>query len=109
MSWPTTCAEVTFDFAESLENLGAYEGEIGDLCWNPKGGDGHVFIKRVKCGDRFGVGQYPDRLADCGCNGWGLRPCPGTTLVCECGEDESWRDHHYFLLARKQDDETFDR
>lgn len=37
--------------------------------------------------------------------GWGTQPCTSSTLVCECGEDGAWRDHHYILLARKGDND----
>lgn len=74
------------------------EADIGALLWNPKGGEGHVLLARVACGSAIGVGEHPDRVADCGCGGW-LGKCTATTLVCECGEDSSWRDHHYQVLA----------
>lgn len=73
----------------------ASDADLGDLLWNPKSGDGHVLVAEVRCGDR-----HNGRSVDCGCGGWGTNPCPSTTLVCECGQDGSWRDHHYELLAR---------
>lgn len=56
-------------------------------------------VKEVRCGEEYEGSRYPIG-ADCGCGGWGSQPCPSTTLVCECGEDGSWRDHHYELLAK---------
>jgi hypothetical protein len=78
-----------------------YKADLGDLVWNPKMGDGHVLVAEVKCHT-----EYNGRRVDCGCGGWGMMPCPSTTLVCECGEDGSYRDHHYILLARRRDESS---
>jgi hypothetical protein len=74
----------------------AYEAEVGDLLWNPKAGEGHVLVAEVRCGEK-----HHGRRVDCGCGGWGSQPCPSTTTVCECGEDGSFRDHHFEILARR--------
>jgi hypothetical protein len=87
-------ADVPQAVPEAADAL-AYDGEVGDLLWNPKAGDGHVLVAEVPCG-----GEFKGRSVDCGCGGWGVVPCPSTTVVCECGEDGSWRDHHYEILAR---------
>jgi hypothetical protein len=87
---------VTYDMrGKGGGDLAWWRCEVGDLLWNPKGGDGHVLVAKVKCG-----GEHNGERVDCGCGGWGMQPCPSTTLVCECGEDGSWRDHHYEILAR---------
>lgn len=100
MTWPTTCAAVTFEMADEHYREPGYLAELGDLLWNPKGPEGHVLVAEVPCG-----GTNPMRAdglsVDCGCGGWGKQPCPSTTLVCECGQDGSWRDHHYEILARR--------
>jgi hypothetical protein len=95
MATPTRCADVNFDMRDAHYGEPAYDGEVGDLLWNPKAGDGHVLVAEVPCG-----GEFKGRSVDCGCGGWGVVPCPSTTVVCECGEDGSWRDHHYEILAR---------
>lgn len=89
--WPTTCSAVTYDLADEHKGERWYEKtSIGDLLWNPKGGYGHVLARLEPCGGKY----------DCGCGGW-LGVCEQSTWVCECGEDNSWRDHHYKLLARR--------
>jgi hypothetical protein len=90
-----TCAEVTFDMAGEGFREPSYHGEVGDLLWNPKAGEGHVLMREVPCDG--------GKTADCGCGGWGSQPCPSISLICECGEDSSYRDHHYVLLARSAD------
>lgn len=92
---PATCAEVTYDMKGEGYGEPSYEAGVGDLLWNPKGGDGHVLVAEVACGSEF-----KGRRVDCGCGGW-VGPCASPTLVCECGEDGSWRDHHYKILARR--------
>ncbi len=99
-TWPKICAEVSFDLGDG--ELRSTAGvHIADLLWNPKGGEGHVLIKEVRCGEPLATGPHPEWKATCGvcgdCMGWGLRP-GGTTMVCECGEDDHARDHHYWLL-----------
>jgi hypothetical protein len=95
---PRTCAEVTYDMAGEGQGDPAWGAEVGDLLWNPKGGYGHVLVAAVRCGTgRYGKYRV---AADCGCGGWGTQPCSSMTLVCECGEDGSWRDHHYEILRR---------
>ncbi len=94
---PPHCAAVTFDMRG--EDYGAYDywkADVGDLLWNPKMGDGHVLVADVRCGSLVN-----GRRVDCGCGGWGSQPCRSMTLVCQCGEDGSWRDHHYVVLARR--------
>lgn len=93
MSWPTRCADVEwavlgvgFGESEHCRPLGA-----GDLLWNPKMGEGHLIVGAVDCGLDG---------ADCGCGGW-AGPCTEPTMVCECGKSGAYRDHHYFVLARK--------
>ena len=101
MTWPTTCAEVTFEMGNlGHERVLTSEAKIGDLLWDAKGGEGHVLVGQAQCQQPMGVGRHPYRIADCGCGGW-LGLCPALTLVCECGEDSSWRDHHYRMLARR--------
>lgn len=96
--WPTTCADVTYDMAGEGHGEPSYEAEIGDLVWNPKGGYGHVIVSEVPCA----YSKVPwEHGPECGCGGWGSGLCPSITQVCECGEDNSCRDHHYELLARK--------
>lgn len=96
---PEMCTNVTWDMRGTGAGRPAYEADsIGDLLWNPKGGEGHVVVAEVRCGEKFN-----DRTVDCGCGGWGMQPCPSTTMVCECGEDGSWRDHHYEVLAIASD------
>lgn len=75
-----------------------WDAKVGDLLWNPKAGAGHVLVTEARCGTG-NYGRY-NTPADCGCGGWGMQPCPSTTLICECGEDGSWRDHHYYILRR---------
>lgn len=95
---PTSCAEVTYDMAGTGLGDPAYDADVGDLLWNPKGGDGHVLVTEVRCGTGR-IGKY-NTPADCGCGGWGEQPCTLMTPVCECGEDGASRDHHYEILAR---------
>ena len=91
-----TCRSVTYEMAgDGHRDPDVWNVEIGDLLWNPKGGDGHVIAAKVRCGE-----QHNGRQVDCGCGGWGSLPCDSDTPVCECGEDGSWRDHHYWVLAR---------
>lgn len=90
---PERCSEVSFDMRDDNYGQPLSEAEVGDLLWNPKGPEGHVLVGELPCDG--------GRTADCGCGGWGMQPCPSTTLVCECGEDDSWRDHHYALLAKR--------
>jgi hypothetical protein len=90
-----TCAEVTWNMRDENYDQSAVLAELGDLLWNPKMPEGHVLVAEVRCGEK-----YNGRTIDCGCGGWGMNPCPSTTLVCECGEDGSSRDHHYVILAR---------
>lgn len=73
----------------------AHDAAVGDLLWNPKDGSGHLIVAEIPCGS-----ERDGRRVNCGCEGYGALPCPSTTLICECGEDSSWRDHHYCLLAR---------
>lgn len=91
---PESCAAVTFDMKGKGYGDPAYDAGVGDLLWNPKGGEGHLLVAKVQCDG--------GRTADCGCGGWGSQPCPSTTLICQCGQDGSWRDHHYCVLARRQ-------
>jgi len=98
---PLRCSDLTFDMQGTGYGEPAYEADLGDLLWNPKAGDGHALVAEARCGiDKKGHGKYANTKADCGCGGWGTQPCPSTTLVCECGEDGSSRDHHYEILAR---------
>lgn len=98
---PERCADVTFAMGDgSYGDLRPWDVGVGGLLWNPKGGEGHVLIAEVKCGEKMGVGQHPDRIANCGCDGWVAADCSAPTLVCECGEDASWRDHHYGALRK---------
>lgn len=91
------CAEVTWDMRDENTFRESHVGaEVGDLLWNPKMPEGHVLVAEVRCGEK-----HNGRTVDCGCGGWGSHPCPSTSLVCECGEDNSWRDHHYYLLAHR--------
>ncbi|WCB94450.1 hypothetical protein DSM104299_03187 [Baekduia alba] len=90
MTWPTTCAAVQWDMKDESYGQSAVDAEIGDLLWNPKGGKGHVIVAEVPCDG----GKH-----DCGCGGH-ITVGPHTTLLCECGQDDSWRDHHYELLAK---------
>lgn len=90
-----TCAEVTWEMQDESLHESAADAELGDLLWNPKSPAGHVLVAEVACG-----AKHNGRTVDCGCGGWGMQPCPSTTLICGCGEDGSWRDHHYYLLAR---------
>jgi hypothetical protein len=85
---PERCADVK---CREDHNPAWWEAEVGDELWNPKAGEGHVIVAEVPCDE--------GRTADCGCGGWLSQRCTSTTLVCECGEDNSWRDHHYELLA----------
>ncbi len=89
-----TCAAVTWDMRNTQYGGPEWSAKVGDLLWNPKMGDGHVLVAEVPCG-----ADHNGRRANCGCEGWGRQPCPSMTLVCECGEDGSWRDHHYVTLA----------
>lgn len=92
-----TCDAVTFDMrGEGYGAFSYHDAAVGDLLWNPKMGEGHVLVADLRCGSLVG-----DRRVDCGCAGWGSQPCPSMTLVCQCGEDGSWRDHHYVMLARR--------
>lgn len=97
------CADVTWAMRGKDAGMSAADADVGDLLWNPKGGDGHVLVEEVACGAVHGRGRYPTLGANCGCGGWGMQPCPSTTLICECGQDGSWRDHHYEILARKDE------
>lgn len=93
---PSNCAAVTWDMRdEHYGDTAWWECNVGDLLWNPKMPEGHVLVAEVRCGEK-----HNGRTVDCGCGGWGTQPCPSTTLVCECGEDGSRRDHHYAILAR---------
>lgn len=76
----------------------AYEAKPGDLLWNPKGGDGHVLVREARCNASRRL-EPGEQWVDCGCGGWGGR-CDTLVLVCECGEDNAARDHHYEMLAR---------
>lgn len=89
------CADVTWEMRGRGAGLPDHRASLGDLLWDPKMGEGHVLIAEVLCGDRKHTGMP----ADCSCGGWGQRPCPSTTLVCECGTDGSMRDHHWQILA----------
>jgi hypothetical protein len=90
-----SCAAVVYEMADTYCGQSVADASVGDLLWNPKAGEGHVLVAEVAC-----ESTHNGRSVDCGCGGWGLQPCPCNTLVCECGEDDSWRDHHYFILAR---------
>jgi hypothetical protein len=90
------CADVTYDMADTHCGEPVYQAELGDLVWNPKMGAGHVIVAEIPCGQ-----SHNGRTVDCGCGGWGTVPCPSTSLICECGQDDSWRDHHYYILARR--------
>jgi hypothetical protein len=90
------CADVSYDMRGLGAGDSAAYADLGDLLWNPKMGEGHVLVAEVPCNS-----EYNGRRVDCGCGGWGMRPCPSTTLICECGQDGSWRDHHYAVLARR--------
>jgi hypothetical protein len=96
---PTTCAAVEFDMRDEHYGEPAHDANVGDLLWNPKAGDGHVIVAEVAC-NACGPRVEGEKFVDCGCGGWLTNPEPHTTLVCECGEDGSWRDHHYEILAR---------
>lgn len=86
------CADVTFEMGDgSYGTARPYEADVGALLWNSKAGEGHVLVRQVSCGEGG---------SNCGCGGWGQQPCPASTMLCECGEDDSWRDHHYEVLAR---------
>lgn len=87
---PKRCSDVAWDETGLREP--AYLAEVGDLLWNPKAGDGHVIVCEVPCDE--------GRTVDCGCGGWLSKRCTATSLVCECGEDSSYRDHHYELMTR---------
>lgn len=89
------CAEVTYEMADDHAGEPVYNASLGDLLWNPKMGAGHILAAEARCNSR-----HNGRTVDCGCGGYGSHPCPSTTLICECGEDDSWRDHHYFILAK---------
>lgn len=95
---PKRCADVTFDMRDGTYGQPSYEAELGDLLWNPKAGDGHVLVREARCNAsrRREPGEQP---VDCGCGGW-VGACDAMVLVCECGEDDSWRDHHYEMLGR---------
>jgi hypothetical protein len=97
---PETCAAVDFDMADEHYGEPASDANVGDLLWNPKAGEGHVLVAEVGCGAGSGERDEKYGLVDCGCGGWLMDRTPHTTLVCECGEDGSWRDHHYTILAR---------
>lgn len=94
-STPQACVAVTWDMRDANYGQPAWDANLGDLLWNPKAGEGHVLVAEVLCGE-----ERDGRTFDCGCGGWGSYPCPSTTLICECGQDGSWRDHHYEILAR---------
>lgn len=103
MSAPTRCEDVTFDMGDGSyeRDLGWWEGGgVGSLIWNPKGGEGHVLVRVEKCtqGDWGALGGP---IYNCCCDGF-LGKCDSDVDLCECGEDNSWRDHHYRLL-RKSD------
>lgn len=94
------CSDVTFDMGDGSydRDLGWWDGGgIGSLVWNPKGGEGHILVREEKCtqGDWDSLGG---KNYNCGCDGF-CGKCDSTVIVCECGEDNSWRDHHYRLLA----------
>lgn len=92
---PIICASVAWDMrGKDAGKPDWWATDVGDLLWNPKGAEGHVLVAEVRCGE-----MHNGRRVDCGCGGW-AGPCTSTTLVCECGEDGSWRDHHYEILAR---------
>jgi hypothetical protein len=95
------CADVTFEMRDEHYDEPWYENAAaGDLLWNPKGGEGHVLVEVVPCGQRIGRGRWPNARANCGCDGY-FGPCKnGVSWLCECGEDNASRDHHYKLLAR---------
>lgn len=92
---PTKCSDVTFDMRGEGYGDSACDAELGDLLWNPKGGEGHVLVMEARCGTNI-----DGRAVDCSCGGWGSQPCTSDTLICECREDGSCRDHHYTILAR---------
>lgn len=96
-AWPSTCAAVEFDMRDTAYGQPWYDANLGDLLWNPKGGDGHALTAEAKCGE-----THNGKRVDCGCGGWTSRPCTAPTLICECGQDGSWRDHHYEMLARRR-------
>lgn len=94
---PERCADVTWDMRGHGVGRPVYEANVGDLVWNPKGGEGHVLVAEARCGEK-----HNGSTVDCGCGGWlvayGAGPCTSTVRICECGEDDSWRDHHYEVL-----------
>ena len=97
--WPTTCAAVTYDMAGEGHGEPSYDADLGDLLWNPKGGYGHVLTHQARC--NVSRKREPgEPIVDCCCGGW-CGPCDSLVDICECGEDNSRRDHHYELLARK--------
>ena len=96
---PLTCAEVTFDMRDDSYGESIVDAEVGDLLWDFKGAysPGHVLVAEVPCGH-----EHNGWKVDCGCGGWGQQPCPSMSLICECGQDSSWRDHHYVMLAKRR-------
>jgi hypothetical protein len=97
---PSVCAEVTFEMADEHYREPAWDANLGDLLWNPKAGNGHVLVAEVACNAWNSEHDEKYGIVDCGCGGWLSNPSHHTTLVCECGQDGSWRDHHYEILAR---------
>jgi hypothetical protein len=90
------CSDVTCDMRGEGYGEPYYHCEVGDLIWDFKGG-GHIIVAEVLCGSPSPKGGK----VDCACGGHGRQPCPSLTFICECGEDGSWRDHHYVLLSRR--------
>lgn len=90
--WPTRCAEVTYDMADRHKGEPTYEANVGSLLWDPKMGAGHVVVREAPCNGS---------TINCGCGGWGSEPCKSLVLICECGQDDSYRDHHDYILARR--------
>lgn len=100
MTPPVRCIDVSFEMGDGSYEKGVpwYQGEaIGALLWNPKGGNGHVIVSEDACTQGHHDREGPIR--NCGCGGY-FGACESTTFVCECGEDNSWRDHHYLLLRK---------
>lgn len=88
------CADVTYDMADQHCGESHCDSDVGDLLWNPKMGDGHILVAEAPCGS-----QYNGKRVDCCCGGW-IPACSSPSCICECGEDNSWRDHHYEILAK---------
>lgn len=92
------CSEVEYDMQGEGFKDSWYEGiQIGSLIYNPKMGQGHVITRIEKCNCNVGA-KAP--IYNCGCDGYFNKECDVPVYVCECGEDNSWRDHHYFMLKR---------